>query len=203
MQVMEREPVSVTTLNPATPRDLETICHKCLQKDPAKRYTSAQEFADDLRGWLSGEPISARRVSDFEKLTKYARRNRLSTALVCLVVIGISILMFPLCTLDSRILSAYASVVGSSIEWFLIADFIAFFFVLVHGVVPYIVLPAVFRAGSSVAEKTFRSEPRRHPRKTPEEVFWQTILGLSIGAPVFCLVMVIIQIIRLLRGKTL
>jgi WD40 repeat protein len=79
---MEREPVSVTTLNPATHRDLETICHKCLQKDPAKRYASAQEFADDLGRWLSGEPIRARAVSSTERVWRWVKRHRTVSALV-------------------------------------------------------------------------------------------------------------------------
>ena len=89
MQVMEREPVSVTTLNPATPRDLETICHKCLQKDPAKRYASAQEFADDLRRWLSGEPIRARAVSSSERAWRWVKRHKSISALSAATAISI------------------------------------------------------------------------------------------------------------------
>ncbi len=97
MQVMEREPVSVSTLNPATHRDLETICHKCLQKDPAKRYASAQELADDLGRWLSGEPIRARAVSSGERAWRWVKRHKAisamcaATALCILAAMAISV----------------------------------------------------------------------------------------------------------------
>jgi tetratricopeptide (TPR) repeat protein/tRNA A-37 threonylcarbamoyl transferase component Bud32 len=74
-QVMHDEPVPPAEMQPNVPRDLETICLKCLQKEPAKRYGGAAELADDLARYLAGGPIRARRVGSGERLWKWARRN--------------------------------------------------------------------------------------------------------------------------------
>jgi WD40 repeat protein len=74
--VRSAEPVSPRRLQPGLPRDLETVCLKCLEKEPARRYTSAGALAEDLRRFLDGEPIRARSTTAAEQLWKWCRRNR-------------------------------------------------------------------------------------------------------------------------------
>jgi serine/threonine protein kinase len=87
--VTSREPVPPRQLQPRAPRDLETICLKCLQKEPKKRYAGAAKLADDLGRFLRGEPIRARPVSGWERLRKWARRKPALAAL--LAVTGLSL----------------------------------------------------------------------------------------------------------------
>jgi WD40 repeat protein/serine/threonine protein kinase len=88
MQVLEREPVSPRQLNPSVPRDLETICLKCLEKDRRRRYPSAQALAAELGRFLNGETILARPASTAERLVKWARRHPASAALVVVSVLA-------------------------------------------------------------------------------------------------------------------
>jgi tetratricopeptide (TPR) repeat protein len=84
-QVRTREPVPVRRLQPKVPRDLETICLKCLLKDPRKRYGTAEALAEDVRRFRAGEPIRARPVSAWERAYKWARRRPAQVALVAAV----------------------------------------------------------------------------------------------------------------------
>ena len=81
-QVIGNEPVPPARLNPKVPRDLETICLKCLQKDPERRYATAAALADDLKRFQRSEPIAARRASPLERAGKWVRRHPTTAAMV-------------------------------------------------------------------------------------------------------------------------
>jgi serine/threonine protein kinase len=91
-QIAEAEPVPPRRLRPEVPRDLETICLKCLQKDPRKRYITAEALADDLRRFQEDRPVAARPVGQVERLWRWCRRRptvaTLLASLVCMFVAG-------------------------------------------------------------------------------------------------------------------
>jgi WD40 repeat protein/serine/threonine protein kinase len=94
-QIAEEEPTPLRRLNPSLPRDLETIVRKAIDKDPAGRYTTAGELADDLRRFLESRPIKARRPSPADRAAKWTRRHKavavLAVLLLLLAVVGLAI----------------------------------------------------------------------------------------------------------------
>jgi WD40 repeat protein len=96
-QVLQAEPIAPRRLNPSIPRDLETICLRCLEKDPGRRYATAAELAGDLGRFLGGQPIRARAVRAPEKLWRWCRREPalalvallLATAVPCSIALAV------------------------------------------------------------------------------------------------------------------
>ena len=81
-RLQDEEPSAPRAVHPGVDRDLETICLKCLQKEPARRYASARELALDLRRYLAGEPIAARPVGRLERLWLWCRRKPVAAAVM-------------------------------------------------------------------------------------------------------------------------
>jgi WD40 repeat protein len=84
-QIQTQEPVAPRRLQPTVPRDLETICLKCLQKEPARRYATAGDLADDLRRFAAGEPIVGRPIGPLERLARWMGRHPTTAGLIAAV----------------------------------------------------------------------------------------------------------------------
>jgi WD40 repeat protein len=93
LQVLEREPERPRAVNPAAEPDLETICLKCLEKEPAKRYGSAEAVAEDLERWLRGEPIQARPARRGERVVKWVKRRPAVAALLGALAVSLAALL--------------------------------------------------------------------------------------------------------------
>jgi len=102
-QVRSRDPLPPRRLRPKLARDLDTICLKCLQKEPHKRYASASALSDDLRRYLAGESIQARPIGTWERSIKWARRHPALTALLAVCVLSPSTLATVVLAYDSQL----------------------------------------------------------------------------------------------------
>jgi tetratricopeptide (TPR) repeat protein len=108
-QVRSQEPVPIVRLQPRTPRDLQTICLKCLEKGPARRYASAAELADDLGRFLDGKPIEARPVSLYERLLRCVRHHPALAALLAVSGLSLAALMAGSLVFNARLRAAVAT----------------------------------------------------------------------------------------------
>jgi serine/threonine protein kinase len=108
LQVLHSEPVSVTDLQPNVPRDLETICHKCLRKEPHARYPTASELSDDIGRFLRGQPIIARPRGAVEKSWRWVRDHPLPSALVAVGALTPLVALIVLSLLSSRLVRSSA-----------------------------------------------------------------------------------------------
>ena len=86
--VRASEPVPPRRANPKVDRDLEAICLKCLEKEPRRRYASAEVLADDLEHWLNGEPIQARSLSRLARIWRWSRRHKAGMFVAGLVLVA-------------------------------------------------------------------------------------------------------------------
>ena len=108
-QVLHDDPVPPSRLNPGVPRDLATICLKCLSKEPQRRYASAAALAEDLRRFLRGESIAARPAGPLERLARWARRSPAAAALLAVtLLVAITVLGAGSWLIGRQILTARA-----------------------------------------------------------------------------------------------
>jgi serine/threonine protein kinase len=108
LQLLHSEPVSVTSLQPNVPRDLETICHKCLRKNPFHRYQSASGLADDIQLFLRGEPIKARPRGPLENAWRWIRAHPVPSGLVAAGLLTPIVALIILSLLSARLVRSSA-----------------------------------------------------------------------------------------------
>jgi ABC-type phosphate/phosphonate transport system substrate-binding protein len=89
-RVVEEEPIHPSVVNQETDQDLATICLKCIEKDPLRRYGSGEAVAEDLERWLRHEPIRARRAGPGLRMSRWVRRNRMGAGLIVTLALALA-----------------------------------------------------------------------------------------------------------------
>ena len=110
MQVLNVPAVSPRSINPAIDRDLDTIILKCLEKEPAARYASAEHLAQDLHRYQTGMPIEARPVSGIERIGKWARRKPWAAAMIVLGSLGLTAVIVGGAIFNRQLSAAYIQI---------------------------------------------------------------------------------------------
>ncbi|MGH9675837.1 MAG: WD40 repeat domain-containing serine/threonine protein kinase, partial [Candidatus Acidiferrum sp.] len=107
-QLLNEEPLPPSRLRPGLPRDLITICLKCLEKSPTQRYSTAEKLADDLARFQSGEPIRARQAGPLERAYRWCRRKPLVAGLLGLCLLLASSFAITVLVLNARLTKSLA-----------------------------------------------------------------------------------------------
>jgi serine/threonine protein kinase/WD40 repeat protein len=101
--VVEQEPIPPRRLNPALPKDLETICLKCLAKEPRARFATAQELADELDRFLRGEPLRSRPIGPLERSWRWCRRQPILASLFAVLALAPSLIIAVLLVMGAKV----------------------------------------------------------------------------------------------------
>jgi WD40 repeat protein len=113
--VLHSEPARPSVSRPGLPRDLETICLKCLEKEPGKRYRSAEAVAEELERWLNDEPIQARPARRLERVVKWARRKPAHAAVAVISAFATVALVMTL-AISNRLMGEEKRKTGDALE---------------------------------------------------------------------------------------